>query len=481
MSSEVSDSVRPLRPLSVIIGILLFADIVSGFESTMMFTALPRLMTAFDASPADVSWVLTAFLLTAAASAAVCGRLGDIYGRRRMLILLLLISAIGSIISVSTGTLIGVIVGRAVQGVAGGILPLCFGLAREYLPKERVPVAVAVIAGSAMLAGASGNIIAGALIDTLDWHYIFIAATGVALLAAAACTALPRSTVVAQVARIDWIGAVLFAPAIALVLFGITNSKSWTWMDSRTIGTILAGIALFGLWAWWELRIDSPMINLRLFFHRNLMLTMFATAFLAIGTMGSTGFLLPLIMQNPTTAPVGLGLSPTAAGALAFCTAIVGFLFSPVSGWVSARAGSRRALIIGTVFAMLGAVALSVLHTTVAGMIVAALFLTMATSFILSSLPNLVVEAVPAENTSEATGVNAVARQAFAGIGTSISTMILSMSVVPGTNFSTESAYLQVFALIGVCSLAALLLALLIRTPARKVVGESKTSLARAN
>ncbi|MFD9502955.1 MFS transporter [Streptomyces sp. NPDC060035] len=475
-SEEADGIVRPARPVPLIIAVLLFADIVSSLESTMLVTALPRIITTFHTTPADASWVLTAFALVAAASAAVCGRLGDIYGRRNLIITLLLISAVGSIVSISTGTLTGVIIGRAIQGVSGGILPLCFGLARESLPKKQVPVAIAWIAGAALLGGASGALVSGALIDTLGWRYIFITTVVVAVLSAAACPLLPRSTVLAKVERIDWLGGVLFAPAIALVLFGITKSGTWTWQDGRTIGTILAGVLLLAVWAWWELRVDSPMINIRLFANRKLALTTIATMAIAIGPLGITGFLLHIIKQSPTSAPVGLGLSASVSGALAFGTAIIGFLLAPVSGRISARTGSRRALMIGSVLGVINALALVLLHNSLVGVIISSVFLTMATSFMLSSTPNLVVECVPAENTSEATGVNTVARTAFAGVGTSVGTLVLSTSLVPGTQFSTESAFLQVFAIMGGCCVVALIAALLIR-PAPRTTTDTSPAL----
>ncbi|AXG81444.1 MFS transporter [Streptomyces paludis] len=462
---------RPVRPIPVLIAVLVLADIVSAFESTMMFNALPRIIGAFHTTPADASWVLTAFLLVAAASAAVCGRLGDLYGRRNVIIVLLLISAVGSVISVSTGTLTGVIAGRAVQGVSGGILPLCFGVAREILPKKHAPVAAAMIAGAAMLAGAAGNIISGALIDTLDWHYIFVVAAAVAVIAAAGCLLLPRSRVVAGARRVSWFGSVLFAPAIGLVLFGVNKSSSWGWSDGRTLGTIVTGLLLLALWVWRELRVDHPMINLRLFSDRKVALTMLATAVLAIGPVGATGFLLQIIMQTPTDAPVGLGLSATDAGWVSFCIAIFGFLLSPLSGRISARAGSRRALIIGSVFGVINAATLAMLHSTLMGLIISTVFLTVATSFILSSLPNLIMEAAPVENTSEATGLNVVVRTTFSGVGTSVATLLLSMSLVSGTHFSTRGAYMQVFVLIGISCAVALILALLIRPGVRAASG----------
>uniref|UniRef100_A0AAU3H5X1 MFS transporter n=1 Tax=Streptomyces sp. NBC_01401 TaxID=2903854 RepID=A0AAU3H5X1_9ACTN len=451
--------------MPLLIALLVFADIVSAFESSMMFNALPRIISAFDTTPAAASWIITAFMLVAAASAAVCGRLGDIYGRRNVIIVLLLISMAGSIISIATGSLTGVIIGRAIQGVAGGVLPLCFGIARESLPKKHVPVGVALIAGAAMLAGAAGNIISGALIDYLDWHYIFVVAAVVALFSALGCTLLPGSTAVAAAdrRRVRWFGSALFAPAIALVLYGVNEAESWGWTDARTFATILGGLLLLALWAWWELHAEHPMINLRLFSARKQALTMAATAVLAIGPVGATGFLLQMIMQAPKSAPVGLGLSATEAGWVSFCTAIFGFLLSPLSGRIAKRAGARRSLLIGSLFGVINAVTLALLHATLGGLIFSTVFLTVSTSFILSSLPTLVIEDVPAENTSEATGLNVVVRTAFSAVGTSMATLLLSRSLVSGTHFSTDGAYRQVFVLIGVCCVVAFVLALLIR------------------
>ncbi|MEW2397263.1 MFS transporter [Streptomyces sp. NPDC046862] len=460
--NELVRTVRPQRPVPLIIAVLILADIVSAFESTMMFNALPKMMTTFNATAVETSWTLTAFALVAATSGAVCGRLGDIHGRRTLLIVLLLFSAVGSIVSVSASSLTGVITGRAIQGVAGGILPLCYGIIRETLPKDRIAIGVSMVASAAMLAGAAGTVVSGVIIDTLSWHYIFVFAAVVALIAAVCALALPRSAFTDRTARVDWPGAVLFAPAIALVLLGITNAPRWSWADARTVGSIVTGLTLFAVWTWWELRTVSPLINVRFFLDRKQGLALLANALLSAGVFGATGLAIQLLMQAPVSAPVGLGMSATAAGIATFCATSLGFLLSPVSGRLSHRFGGRRSLLVGTVFGVLSAVALTLFHGTVPQMIFAIAVLNIALVFMLTSIPNLVVEGVPAENTSEATGVHAVARTAFSGVGSSVATLLLSLSVAPGTQFATEGAYLSVFLLVGGSSAVGLVLALLI-------------------
>jgi MFS family permease len=458
----------PARPVWMIVGVLIVADIVGSIEASMMLIAMPRLMAAFDANAADVSWVITAFLLVGAVSAAVCGRLGDIYGRRRLLIILLLVSVIGSIVSISTGTLVGVVIGRAIQGVAGGILPLCFGLAREHLPVQRVPMAIALVAATAMLASAMGGLLSGIILDNADWPDLFIAAAFVAIVAAVACLALPRSTLVARVARIDFAGAVLFAAAIALILLGVTKSATWTWADPRTIAAVVGGVLALAGWIWWELRVDSPLINIRTFARRKLALTLAATLLLASGLFGGATVILPLVYITPVDAPVGLGLSATTAGAIGAGITLLAFTVAPVSGRIATRVGARWSLLVGTILGVIATVGLATLHSTIPGFVASAACVLLAISFVSTSLPNLVVEDVPAENTSEMTGMFTVVRTAFTGVGTAIVTLLLSLSVVPGTRFSTVGAFNAVFVFIGVCCLVGLVLALLIR-PGRRI------------
>jgi MFS family permease len=470
MSAAVrATRIRPSRSIPVILSILVLADVVSSFESAMVLLALPRLSEYFAVSLADASWTITAFMLVAAASAATCGRLGDIYGRRRVLIWLLAVSVVGSVVSIATDTLAGVIVGRAIQGISGGILPLCFGLAREHLPARRVPVAVALIAGAAGLAAAGGTLVTGVLIDLADWHLLFVVAAVLAVVSAGFCLKLPESTLVSRIDRIDWVGAVLFVPAIALVLLGVSKSAVWTWADGRTWGTIAGGLLLAVVWFLWELRQTSPMINVRLFLERKLGLSILSTIVLAAGPIGTAGVLIPVMMQSPTTAPIGMGLTGTQTGLASCLVSVIGFAFMPLSGRISARHGSRVALMIGAALGVLGVLGFLLLHATLVGILVAGTVYNIATSFLLSALPNLVVEGAPPENTSEMTGVYTVARTAFMGVGTVLITLILSSSVVPGTRFATLGAYTTAFAYIAAMCVVGLLLALLVprtrRTP----------------
>ena len=270
--------VRSQRPLGYVIAILMLVAIVSSFESTMMYTALPTLIKDFNSSESAVSWVLTGFLLVGAASAAISGRLGDIFGRKRVLVILLIASIVGSLISLFSGDIGGVILGRAVQGLAGGLLPLAFGIIRESVAPKHLSVSVSLVAGTAMLAGAAGNIVAGNIVDTLGWRYIFVVAASLTVVTVIGALFLKGTRPSGPRDRIDWVGGIAFAPGLALVLFGINAASGLGWFSPIVLGVVGIGLVILVLWGVWEARHKAPMVNVRLFAKRNLGLTLLIAA-----------------------------------------------------------------------------------------------------------------------------------------------------------------------------------------------------------
>ncbi|MEZ7236494.1 MFS transporter [Rhodococcus sp. GXMU-t2271] len=429
----------------MIIAVLVAVEIISAFETSMVFAALPTFIREFDSDAATVGWAVTAFLLVAAASAAVCGRLGDIYGRERVLVVLLAVAAVGSLVSAIGDSIGSIIAGRAIQGVAGAILPLCIGVARAHLPAAKVPVAVALISGSAIAAGSASLLVAGVMIDYASWHMIFFVAAAYAVVALLLVLfVLPWRVAGGTKQRVDYVGAIAFAPAIAALLLGISKSGAWGWDDTRTLGLVIGGSTVLALWVLWELRVTDPIVNVRMFADRKFALTMCATVAIMIGPMGVSTMIIPLVLQSPTTAPFGLGISPTNAGWLSFVGSIFGFVCTPLSGRITRAVGSRVSMLLGTVLFTIGSGMIIVFHDSVVGMAAMIITVSIATAFAFTALPNLVVEAVPEGNTSEAAGTNAVLRTAGQGIGTSVATMLLVSSAGAGTGGLNSVAALMI-------------------------------------
>ncbi|MGH3654459.1 MFS transporter [Glutamicibacter sp.] len=448
-----------------IITVLIATELVGTFESAMIFIAFPSLMAEFQTDAATAGWAATSFLLVAAASAAICGRLGDIYGRKKMLVIVLFISVIGSVISFTAGSIEGVILGRAFQGAAGATLPLGLGIARAGIEKDKVPGAIALVAAVSFIAGAGGSLVAGVLLDLGNWQGLFMVSGILGLIAAVMAMAmLDRSTGLStERKKVDYIGGLLFAPAIALVLYGVSNSAAWGITDARTVQFVLGGLAVAAIWIWWELRIDNPMINLRLLKTNKMALTQLATAILSVGPLVAIQIVGPMIMLSPAGPGVGLGLSPSIGGLVIFGAASVAFICSPISGKIAAKVGARRSLLIGVVICVIGYGALFWAQYSVLAYIIAVNVVFIGTMFAYTAFPNLVAESVPVENTSEGMGINTVTRTIFMGVGTTVITMALASSTVEGTGVPSESAYTLTYVIILATSLVGFVVSWLIR------------------
>ena len=448
-----------------IITVLIATELVGTFESAMIFIAFPSLMAEFQTDAATAGWAATSFLLVAAASAAICGRLGDIYGRKKMLVIVLFISVIGSVISFTAGSIEGVILGRAFQGAAGATLPLGLGIARAGIEKDKVPGAIALVAAVSFIAGAGGSLVAGVLLDLGNWQGLFMVSGILGLIATVMAMAmLDRSTGLStERKKVDYIGGLLFAPAIALVLYGVSNSAAWGITDARTVQFVLGGLAVAAIWIWWELRVDNPMINLRLLKTNKMALTQLATAILSVGPLVAIQIVGPMIMLSPAGPGVGLGLSPSIGGLVIFGAASVAFICSPISGKIAAKVGARRSLLIGVVICVIGYGALFWAQYSVLAYIIAVNVVFIGTMFAYTAFPNLVAESVPLENTSEGMGINTVTRTIFMGVGTTVITMALASSTVEGTGVPSESAYTLTYVIILATSLVGFVVSWLIR------------------
>ncbi|MFI7127907.1 MFS transporter [Nonomuraea sp. NPDC050153] len=456
---------RRLRPYGLVLFALIIAEATGAFEATMLTVAIPHLIKEFGATTTDVGWAVTWFLLVAGASGALGGRLGDLFGRRRVLIIVLALSILGSVISVAFGSFEAIIVGRAIQGVSGAVLPLLMGISREAVQPKRVPVTIAVVAGTVTFAAAIGYLVAGILVDTVGWEAIFIASGGLALLAAILCAVLlaPSPKLWKPGDRIDYVGGLVFVPALAILLYGVSSSRTAGWTSSLVLSCVIGGIVLAAFWVWWELRNPMPILNLRLLAQPKFALTMAMIAFFALGPMGGFFILQPVILQYPESAPVGLGLTASAAGVLSLVLGVFGYAMSPVAGAVASRWGAKRAALIGTLAATLVLPTIFVVRDNLVMITVVFFVMAVTSTFTLTSIPNLIAESVPQENMAEGSGFYVVVRSLFQAVSTSLVALMLSTAVAPGTQFPQVSAFGLAMGMMSVSALAGFLTVLMIR------------------
>jgi EmrB/QacA subfamily drug resistance transporter len=413
---------------------------------TMVAPALPAIQHELGATQTEVSWVLTAYLLTASIATPILGRLGDIFGKERMLVLVLLLFAAGLLISALSHTLPLLIAGRAVQGAAGAIFPLAIGIIRDEFPREKVATGIGLISATFGIGGGFGLVLSGVLVDHLSYEWIFWLGLVVATVAIV-CTHLfvPESPIKTP-ARIDWAGAALLSLTLVSLLVAITEGNSWGWGSPRIIGLFAATAVFFVAWLRFEQRATEPLVDLKLLSLRGVWTSNLATVLMGFGMFGSF-ILIPQFVQTDPSNGYGFGVDTTGAGLFLLPSSIVMLFAGPIAGWLGGRIGSKIPLMLGSGFAASSFALLALAHGERWQVYLAVVLMGLGIGMSFAAVANVIVESVPAANTGEATGMNAIMRTIGGALGSQVSAAVVAAHVSAGSVVPAETGYSEAFAL----------------------------------
>ena len=427
---------------NLIITVLAFAGIAVSVMASLVIPILGDLPTLLRTTETNASWVVTSTLLAAAVATPVMGRLGDMYGKRRMILISLLLLVAGSLISAFTSALVPMLIGRTLQGIGSGLIPLAISLLRDTVPRERLGSAVALISSSLGIGGALGLPAAAVVAQHLGWHSLF---SGAAILGAV-CFVLILLFVPESASRsggtFDYVGALGISVALVCLLVPLSEGGSWGWGDGKTLGLFIAAVVLLLAWGWYELRIKQPLVDLRTSARRQVLFTNLAAV--AIGfAMYGTSLLLPQLLQLPKATGYGLGQSMVAAG---MCMAPGGFvmmLVSPYGAKLSKARGPKVSLITGAAIVGVGYVVLLFLANAVWELILGACIVTAGIGFAYAAMPALIMSAVPVTETAAANALNTLMRSIGVSIASAAIAVVLAHSVEPfhGAELPTMSGF----------------------------------------
>ncbi len=461
--------------------VLAAAALAYALAQTMIVPALPFIQRDTGADPADATWLLTAFLLTSSVATPLLGRLGDMHGKERWLLVSLAVFGIGSVVSALAGSLEGMIAGRAVQGAGGAIFPLAIGIIRDEFPREKVATGIGTISAMFGIGGGVGLVVAGVLVDGAGVEWIFwLSAVAAALAAWATWRWVPESPVRVD-ARIDWAGGALMSLALLALLLGVSQGNAWGWGSAGVLGLFAAFVVLAATWVWWEWRATDPIVDLKLMRRRPVWTTNATTFAIGFAMFGSF-VLIPQLVQTPPVAGYGFGASVTASGLFLLPSSFVMLFAGPLSGSLGTRFGSKLPLGLGAVFASLGYFLLAAVHDARIDIYLGAVLLGLGIGLAFAATANLMVEAVPQEVTGVASAINAIMRTVGGAIGAQLSAAIVSADFVLGGRFPAESGFTGAFVMSGVAAVVALAVTLAIpsRAATRGPADEGATLEARA-
>ncbi|MGV9788412.1 MFS transporter [Streptomyces sp. NPDC003435] len=445
------------------IPVLASGGILMAVMQTVVVPLLPDLPRLTGSSPAAVSWMVTATLLSGAVLTPVLGRAGDMYGKRRVLTSALALMTVGSVLCALSSDITVLITARALQGAAASVVPLSISILRDELPPQRRGSAVALMSSTVGIGAALGLPLAALVVQYADWHTMFWLTSALGALGVAATWWAVRESPVRELGRFDVVGALGLAVALVSLLLAVSQGGQWGWGSPAVLGLFITSAVVLALWWYQQLRTARPLVDLRLVTRPRVGLSHVA-ALLTGFAFYANSLVTAQLVQAPKASGYGLGLSIVATGLCLLPGGVTMLLFSPLSARISARRGPRITLALGAAVIACG-YALRIADSRDLWMIIlGATVVATGTTLAYSALPTLILRAVPAAQTASANGVNVLMRTIGQAVSSAAVAAVLvhHTSLVGGLPVPTLHGYLLAFGMAGAVALAACAAALTI-------------------
>lgn len=427
---------------TIIVAVLAFAGIVVALMQTLVIPLIPQLPTLLNTSAANTAWVVTATLLAGAVAVPVMGRLGDMFGKRRLLLVGLGLLVLGSVIGALSSSVVPLIVGRSFQGLAAGVIPLGISVMRDVLPTEKLAGSVAMMSASLGVGGALGLPAAALIAEYADWHFLFwtSAALGVVVIGLVLAS-VPESDVRAG-GSFDFLGALSLSTGLITLLLAISKGSTWGWTSALTIAMLVVSLAAFAFWAWWELHTALPLVDIRVTIGRQVLFTNLAS--ISIGfALFAMSLVFPQVLQLPGSTGYGLGQSILAAGLVMAPSGVIMMLVAPLSARITTSKGPKTTLMAGALVIaagyLIGVVTLSAVWLLVLISIVIGAGIGLA----YGAMPALIMGAVPPSETGAANSFNTLMRSLGTSFASAVAGVILAQMTISagGVSVPSEAAF----------------------------------------
>jgi EmrB/QacA subfamily drug resistance transporter len=459
---------------NVTLAILATVGTAFALQQTMVIPALPALQRELHTTTTWVTWVLTVFLLVASVSTPLLGKLGDQYGKERMLLISLSIFLAGCVGCAAAWSIGSLIAFRALAGVGAAVFPLSFAIIRDEFPREKVGVAIGLVSAVFGVGGGFGIVFSGLIVDHLSWRWLFI----IGSIPIAVCVPLvhrfvPESPIKTP-SRIDFVGAILLSVGLVCLLLGLTEGESWGWESGRVLGLFAAAAAFLAAWVLAELRVPDPMVDMHVFVQRPVLLTNI-TALITGFAMFGTFVLIPNFVETPHDLPgsvarlvdYGFDASATKAGLYLLPSSVTLLFAGPVAGLIGRRVGFKWPLSAGMLLAGASGASFALWHEHPWQILVAMPLLGIGVGFAFAAMATLITEAVRPSETGIATGMNTVMRTVGGVIGGQVGAAILTAHAISGTHVPSSRGYGIAFGIAAAAAFGGAIVAVFV-TPARR-------------
>jgi EmrB/QacA subfamily drug resistance transporter len=440
----------------------------------MVIPALPVIQRSLDTTTTWTTWVLTVFLLVGSVATPIIGRLGDQYGKERLLVISLAIFLAGSIACIFAWSIWALIAFRAVSAAGAGVFPLSFAIIRDEFPPDRVGVGIGLVSAVFGVGGGFGIVLAGLIVDNLSWRWLFVVGSIVVAASLVLVHRFVPESPIKTPSRVDLPGAILLSLALVALLVALSEGDAWGWTSARVLGLFAASATLFVVWGYVETRVAEPLVDMRMLAHRPILYTN-ATAVIAGFAMFGTFVLIPNFVEMPHGLPAasahlvhyGFDASATKAGLYLLPGSFMLLFAGPVAGRLGARIGYKWPLAIGLALVAIAAAFIAAFHDRPWHIWVNQAVLGVGVGFAFAGMATLIAENVRPEETGVATGMNTVARSVGGVVGGQVGAAFLAAYTIAGTSIPSEKGFTITFTVGAIAGLAGTLLAVRVPEPRR--------------
>ncbi len=457
MTSQAPVAPAGTRNETVIVFALSLAAMVVSMMQTLVVPILGLIQNDLETTSANVSWVTTATLLSAAVFTPLLGRFGDQHGKKKTLVGVLIVMVAGSVLAAVTHSLLWLIVGRVLQGAATAIFPLALSVLREEVRPAKLPGAMAMVSGTLAFGSGLALVATGLLTsgDDPDYRSAFWLATGLAALALIAVVTLVPATRETTGGRTDVLGALTLAATLVLLLLPITQGHEWGWSSARTLGCFAGAVVMAVVWTLVERKVREPLVDMKMFAHRPVLFANLAGLLVGFGSFALFIGVSYLVQMPSKITGYGFDASVLRASVeYLLPSTIVSLLAAPVGGQLVRHKGPRLVLLLASLIGTAGFVWIALDHEHTFSVIAAGMFVGAAISLGYAAMPAVIVASVPHHQTGIANGINSISRSTGSAIGSAMITTVLASKSIehlpPGApKLPAESQFTLTFVIAG--------------------------------
>lgn len=442
-----------------------FAVLAAGVAAyallqSLVTPVLPTIQESLHTNQNTVTWVLTAYLLSASIFTPIMGRIGDMIGKERVFVATMSALAVGSLLAALASNVQVMIIARVIQGIGGGVLPLAFGIIRDEFPREKLNGAVGAIASLIAVGSGLGIVLAGPIVSVLDYHWLFWLPMIMTILAAVAAHFFVPESPIRTPGRINWLPAVLLSGWLVALLVALSQASVWGWGSTKVIGLLIAAVVLAVAWVQVEVRSSVPLIDMKMMrlpavWTNNLVALLFG-----VGMYATFAFLTEFV-QTPKSTGYGFGSSITESGLILLPMSVTMFVVGLGASRLAQRIGGKIVVLLGSLIGTVSLAMIAFAHGAVWELYIATGIMGVGFGLAFSAMSSLIVAAVPPEQTGVASGMNANIRTIGGSIGAALMASIVTSNPA-ADGLPRESGYTNGFAMLGVALLIAAFAATLI-------------------